>query len=107
MRADPFDVILAHLIHVVRDVALLPFDPEFQADAAFFGVLDRVGPDRFRDGDKKLIRHLTQAADDFEGFARALVKIAQVSGPASGIEFGYLGARPRDPAPAHPVAPWS
>src|ERR1022692_4862702 len=46
-----------------------------------------VQPDRLRKRYKETIGHPAKAADNLEGFPRALMKIAESTGPACGVKF--------------------
>ncbi|MGB8524041.1 MAG: hypothetical protein WCD43_13835 [Candidatus Acidiferrales bacterium] len=80
-------MVLLHLIDVTRDMSFLNRNPAGEAQASVGWMIPGVFPDRFGQRDKQLIRCFAQATNNFERLARALMKITQSPGPASGIKF--------------------
>src|SRR5580704_18266563 len=90
MRHEPCLIVLAHLFNMVRNVALLQIHPTIEADDAVARMRDGVVPDFLGNRDQQLIGHFPEAADNFQCFARALVKITKRTGAARGAEFCRL-----------------
>src|SRR5271156_3858522 len=90
MRLEPCFVVLTHLVDVVGDVAFLQIHPAIEADSAVARVANGAVPNFLGQRDEQLIGHFAQAANNFQGFARALMKITERTSPARGAEFRRL-----------------
>ena len=82
MRLEPCLVILTHLVDVVGDVAFLQIHPAIETDSAIARMANGAVPNFLGQGDEQLIGHLAQAANNFQGFARALMKVTERTSPA-------------------------
>src|SRR5271168_1913192 len=87
MRFEPGLIILAHMLDVVRDVPFLQIHPTFENDGAIAWMRAGAVPNFLGQSDEQLIGHFSQAADNFQGFASALVKVAKRTSPARSVEF--------------------
>src|ERR1700678_4707222 len=87
MKLVPAVVIFAHLIEVMRDVALLDRNPFFEGDLADAGMNHAVVPNMIGQAAEKFVSGLAQIKNNVEGFTGALIEIPERLGPAFAVKF--------------------
>ena len=89
----PVAVDVLHLSDARRDVALLNDHPAMQRDRTIVRMNHDIVPDVIGKRAQQQVGRISEKRDDFERFARALVKVDKRSIPAPTVELDHGAAR--------------
>src|SRR5271156_3339043 len=98
MTFAPGVVVLAHLIDVMRNVALLNHHPFFQGDLTDAWMDYAVVPLVIGKRAEQFVGRFAEMKDDVERFASTLIEIAERFCPTLAVKFEHLTARLGDEA---------
>jgi len=93
MGLGPVAVDALHLVDADRDVALLNDHPAMQRDRTIVRVNHDIVPDVIGECAQQQVGRFSEMRDNFERFARALVKVDKRSIPAPTVELDHGAAR--------------
>jgi hypothetical protein len=100
MKLVPTVVIFAHLIDVMRDVALLDRNPFSEGNLTDARMNYAVVPNMVRKAAEQLVGGFAKIKDNVESFASTLIEIAEGLGPTVAVEFEDGGTGLGDDATA-------